>query len=159
MPQGIDFTQHKRLWLHNDCIYIQLGEHGSKDELVPEQKAVVFKWTHPQAHFTPENEAAMLILDLLTRDDNDKGVSFDAIIKNLLENFAMQEPDAIKELNEFLNELSDNGLLKYDEGNPHDPGILKEYKGRKKPEHAARGKIKHGGTIICCGYTVTRYRP
>jgi hypothetical protein len=158
MPPSLDFSGN-RLWLHEDCIYIQLGEKDSKDDLIPEQKAVVFKHTHPQTHFTPENDSARLILDLLTQDQH-QGVSFKDITDNLLENFQLGSPDDAKDyLNEFLNELNSAKLLGYDNNPPVHVGILKEYKGRKKPERAPKGKIKHGGTIICCGYTVTRYRP
>ena len=146
MPQN--FSQFSRLWLGGDCIYIQLGEKDpTNDELKGDQKAVVFDYIRKK-HYTPENDAARLILDVLTQNKNE-GVSFGDITENLLENFQIDRSDAEQYLNEFLNDLDTEKLLGYDNQNPVPVGILKEYKGRNKPEHAAKGKIKHGGTIIC----------
>lgn len=165
MPQQKDFTHCKKLWLPENCIYIQLGDKATNKELVPEQKAVVYQFYREDhtkdRHFTPENDSARLVLDLLAQKKGD-GVSFNCIKQNLMENFDIQNPqDAERYLNEFLNELNDNTLLNYNEDPtiPDHIKIEKEYKDRHKPEHASKGKIKHGGTIICCGYTVSRYRP
>ena len=52
------------------------------------------------------------------------------------------------------------GLLDFDDQAGVAPGVLKEYKDKhpKDDKNKALGKIKHGGTIICCGYVVSRYR-
>ena len=157
MPHHLDFSGN-RLWLGGDCIYIQLGDvdAGTK-ELKGEQKAVVFDHKR-KTHYTPENDAAKLVLDVLTQEQG-KGVKFDDIVDNLVEKFQLTKDEAKGHLNDFLNDLKKEGLLGHDEQAGVSVGVLKAYKGPKKPKHEAKGKIKHGGTIICCGYVVSRYRP
>jgi hypothetical protein len=159
MPQDLDFSGN-RLWLHENCIYIQLGETDpNTGEPTGEQKSVVFDFIRKD-HYTPQNDSARMILDLMTHDKG-QGVKFDFITTQLKKHYNLTDPQAKDELNKYLNELNREKLLDFDDQAGVAPGVLKDYKDKqpKDDKNKALGKIKHGGTIICCGYTVTRYRP
>jgi hypothetical protein len=142
----------KKLRLQKDCIYVQLDD-----------KSVVFN--HKQrSHFTPQNEAAFMMLDLLSKNagkdehgnDKHKGTNFDDLINQLLQTYQIQRPDAEVALNAFLDEMDGFGLLEETPGADPVPPDLHHY-----PPHAGnpRGHIVEGGTVITVGYVINWYRP
>ena len=138
----------KNLSLHEDCIFIQLDE-----------KSVVFrhKPANKRSHYSPQNESARMLLDLLTRNVPD-GISFDDLKLHLLRQYQLTEPEAKALLNDFLTDLDKSGLL-------GKPGGSKKVDDQKNyPKLAAKKKketarITAGGTVITTGYVITWYRP
>ncbi len=144
------------LSLHKDCIYVQLDD-----------KAVIFRHTpdnkHGRYHFTPQDEASFMVLDLLTQNNPD-GVAFDDVIKHLLRQFQLTQEEATASLNGFLTKLEGYGLL----GKVGKPaqGAVKKIDDQKhgaltakKQKEKAKLDIVAGGTVITTGYVITWYRP
>jgi hypothetical protein len=143
----------KKLRLHKDCIFVQLDE-----------KSVVFNHKN-RAHFSPKNEAARMMIDLLSKNagkdkngdqDKHKGTSFDDLVTQLLQTYQIERPQAEAALNEFLGEMDGFGLLEETSNSDPVPPDLHHY-----PPHAGdpRGHITAGGTVITTGYVITWYRP
>jgi hypothetical protein len=140
--------QGKKLRLKKDCIYVQLDE-----------KSVVFNH-QKRVHFTPQNESARMVLDLLSKnagkDKNNKGTSFDDVINQLLQTYQITRPDAEVALNAFLSEMDGFGLLEETPDADPVPPDPQHY-----PPHAGdpRGHITAGGTVVTVGYVINWYRP
>jgi hypothetical protein len=140
----------KNLSLHDDCIFIQLDE-----------KSVVFRHKphNKRSHYTPQNESARMLLDLLTQNAPD-GISFDDLKVHLLRQYQLDDKQAETVLNEFLTDLDNFGLL----GKPGGAKKVDDHKhygapAAKKHQAEARGHITAGGTVVTCGYVIVWYRP
>jgi hypothetical protein len=134
------------LKLHKNCIFVQVDE-----------KAVVFRHTpngqHPIYHYTPENDPARQMLNLLAKGATEsKGITDNDLATELKRVFQVTDQDAKKAVGEFLNDL--RGLALLEETNPvaHNPSF-KRHAGR------ASGHIRAGGTVISVGYKINWYRP
>jgi hypothetical protein len=138
--------QGKKLRLNKDCTFVRLDE-----------KSVVFDHKK-RAHFTPQNESARIVLDLLSKNaGKGKGTSFDDLRNQLTTTFQTSPAQAEADLNAFLNELAGFGLLEHMASSdpvPPDPN----YPARPSVPGEARGHITAGGTVVTCGYLLTWYR-
>ena len=140
--------QGKKLRLNKDCIFVRL-----------DNRSVVFDHKR-RTHFTPQNDSARIILDLLSRNAHqNEGTSFDDLRNQLTTTFQGTTPSqAEADLNAFLDELAGFGLIQEMGSSIHRPPDP------FYPPHAsvpgeARGHITAGGTVICCGYVINWYRP
>ena len=130
--------------LHKDCIFVKLDD-----------KTVVFRHTpsDKRAHFTPQNESARILLELLTQNATGQAnLSSDDIVSKLVQTFQVTQPDAKAALDDFLNDLRGLGLLEDAQPKPYNPS---------HPAHTgkAQAHIIAGGTVIACGYIINWYRP
>jgi hypothetical protein len=140
------------LCLSPTAIFIQLDRVGD-----PDPRSVVFDH-HSREHFTPQNESALGILDLLTRDRGEV-ISFDTLKQHLLNQYELTDSEAITELNEFLTILDEKNLLGKPRGRSNIITAIPQAATTKRPRAEARCHIQGGATLIVCGYVVTRYRP
>ncbi len=152
MPKGFGGTV---LSLHKDCIYVQLDD-----------KAVVFRHTPDgnfgRYHYTPQDEASRMVLDLLTQNAPD-GIAFDDVIEHLLRQYQLTKDEAITTLSSFLTKLEGFGLLGKPGKSPVGVKKIDDKKHKaltkKKAKGAAKLDIVAGGTVVTCGYVITWYRP
>jgi hypothetical protein len=150
MAQGLNHGrpyQGRKLRLNKNCIFVRL-----------ETQSVVFDHKR-RTHYTPQNDSACIVLDLLSKNAGEnKGTSFDDIRNQLVTTFQGTTPvQAEADLNAFLNELAGFGLLEdmsYSNPRPPDPF----YPPHPSSPGEARGRITAGGTVITCGYLVNWYR-
>jgi hypothetical protein len=135
------------LSLHKDCIFVQLDE-----------KAVVFRHGphNKRTHFTPQNDSARMLLDLLTHNAPD-GISFNDLKAHLLRQYQVNDQEAKDALNDFLGDLDGAGLLEKPGGGTQ---VDDQYYGapHKKDKGGARGKITAGGSVVTVGFIITWYR-
>lgn len=142
----------KKLSLHRDCIFVQLRKDAND-----EPRSVVLNHKTGQ-HFTPQNDSARMVLDLLTHNKKkhkEKGTTFDDLKLHLIRRFQVTAQEAADALNGFLADLAGFGLLndQTTDSDPVDDGFY-----QPKPGNA-RGHIVAGGTLICVGYTINWWRP
>jgi|GEM_PF-1921797 len=148
--------QGRKLRLDKNCIFVQLDKEGD-----PEPRSVVYRHTqkppHQITHYTPLNDSARLVLDLLARNagkgTKNKGTLFEDIRDQLIQSFAVTLPVAEEALNAFLNELEGNGLLEEPPDYDHIP------LGPYRHQGDVHGQIIEGGTSITVGYQINWYRP
>ena len=141
--------QGKKLRLNIDCIFVRL-----------DGKSVVFDHKK-RMHFTPQNDSARIVLDLLSKNaGKGKGTSFDDLRNQLVTTFQGTTPvQAEADLNAFLNELAGLSLLEEMASSEPVPPDHRFYPPRPSSPGEARGHITAGGTVITCGYVVSWYRP
>jgi len=138
--------QGQKLRIHKDCIFVRLDD-----------KAVVLDHRR-RTHFTPQNDSACIVLDLLSRNaGKDKGASFEDLRDQLVQTFQVTVPQAETDLNAFLDDLEGFGLIEDRPGSDHIPPDP-YYPPRPPAPGASRGRIVAGGTVITLGYVITWYR-
>jgi hypothetical protein len=145
----------KKLRLHKDCIFVQLEKPGDT-----EPRAVVLRHKPKNQqfnHYTPLNQSACLVLDLLTKHAHKagKGTDYDEIVDQLVLTFSVTRPVAQVALDEFLADLKTFDLLEEQHGsdNVYPDPIYTPRPGEP------RGRIQEGGTLICCGNVINWWRP
>lgn len=141
------------LCLSPNCIFIQLDKKGDPSE----PRSVVFDH-HRRVHYTPQNESAREILDLLTRSQGE-AISFDVLKQYLLGQYILTDQQAEYELNIFLTQLDECNILGKPRGKLKVSTEIPIAVVSKKPGTEALGHIRGGVTLICCGYVINRYKP
>ena len=146
MPPGTNYR------LHQDCVFVQLDNHENPSDV----RSVVFRHRNGITHYTPENEAARIVLEMLARNagqpGNDKGTSYEDIVAQLVQTFRVTTDQAGAALEAFLQDLRNFDLL---EERPHPIHVpIGNYPLGTDP----KGVIVQGGSVITCGYVITWYR-
>lgn len=145
--------QRMHLCLSPTCIFVQLDKKGD----LSEPRSVVFDH-FSREHFTPQNESARTLLDLMTRNKGE-AITFETLKQHLLNQYALTDSEAIAELNDFLTELDSKNLLGKPKGSLKPVNEIPDAPPTKKNKGEAKSVIHGGATLISCGYVVTRYRP
>ena len=149
--------QGMKLKLHPDWIFVQLDKPGDNSKDV---RSVVVNINPPFDRYTPQNESARMVLDLLTLNAHkNKGTTFEDIKSQLVKTFKVTVDQVDADLTAFLNDLQSFNLL----DKPHDSVVVNPGPYPFHPDdHETRGHIQHGGTLVSTsygGYAVVPYRP
>ena len=149
--------QGMKLKLHSGWIFVQLDNPGDPAANV---RSVVVNINPPFDRYTPQNESARMVLDLLTLNAHkNKGTTFEDIKGQLVLTFQVTVDQADADLTAFLNDLQSFNLLDKPEGSDKvDPIPYPLHQG----DNETRGHIQHGGTLVSTsygGYAVVPYRP